>query len=71
MLTVLFGIGILVWTVFLLDGLIGLRKIDSLEKEPSIEDGPQLSVIVAARNEEKQLKDSILSQLTQSYGNVE
>lgn len=71
MLIVLFSIGIVVWTVFLLDGLIGLRKIDSLEKESSLEDGPQLSVIVAARNEEKQIKDSILSQLKQSYENVE
>lgn len=71
MLTVLFGIGILVWTVFLLDGLIGLRKIDSLEEESSMENGPRLSVIVAARNEEKQIMVSILSQLRQSYQNVE
>lgn len=71
MLTVLFGIGILVWTVFLLDGIIGLRKIDSLEKESSMENGPRLSVIVAARNEEKQIMVSILSQLKQSYRNVE
>jgi glycosyltransferase involved in cell wall biosynthesis len=71
MLTVLFSIGILVWTVFLLDGLIGLRKIDSLEKEESLEAGPLLSVIVAARNEENHIKASVLSQLEQTYRNIE
>lgn len=71
MLTVLFSIGIIVWTIFLLDGLFGLRKIDSLEKERSLDTGPLLSVIVAARNEEKQIKESILSQLQQTYENVE
>lgn len=70
-LTILFSIGILVWTVFLLDGLIGLRKIDSLEAEEDLENGPLLSVIVAARNEEHQIKTSILSQLAQTYTNVE
>ena len=71
MLTFLFSIGILVWLVFLLDGLIGIRKIDSLENEKSLDNGPLLSVIVAARNEERQIKSSILSQLEQSYKTVE
>ncbi|MCL6572113.1 MAG: glycosyltransferase family 2 protein [Bacillus sp. (in: Bacteria)] len=71
MLTILFSIGILVWTFFLLDGLIGLRKIDVLEKEEVLESGPLLSVVVAARNEEKQISPSILSQLEQTYSNVE
>lgn len=71
MLTILFSMGILVWTVFLIDGLIGLRKIDPLEAEESLEDGPLLSVIVAARNEAGQIKSSILSQLEQTYQNVE
>jgi glycosyltransferase involved in cell wall biosynthesis len=71
MLTILFSLGILVWMVFLLDGLIGLRKIDSLETEDGLENGPLLSVIVAARNEENQIKSSILSQLKQTYKNVE
>ena len=55
--------GILVWIVFLLDGLIGLRNIDALEAEKSLENGPLLSVIVAARNEENQINVSVLSQL--------
>jgi glycosyltransferase involved in cell wall biosynthesis len=71
MLTVLFSMGILVWTVFLIDGLIGLRKIDALEAEDRLENGPLLSVIVAARNEAGQIKSSILSQLEQTYKNVE
>jgi len=71
MLTILFSLGMLVWTIFLLDGLIGLRKIDPLEKEAGMEPGPLLSVVVAARNEEKQIEASILSQLEQTYKNVE
>ncbi|MEY2192368.1 Glycosyltransferase, catalytic subunit of cellulose synthase and poly-beta-1,6-N-acetylglucosamine synthase [Bacillus sp. OV166] len=71
MLTILFSLGMLVWTIFLLDGLIGLRKIDPLEKEEGMELGPLLSVVVAARNEEKQIEASILSQLEQTYKNVE
>lgn len=63
--------GILVWTVFLLDGLTGLRKIDALEAEDCLVNGPLLSVIVAARNEEYQIRDSIISQLAQTYRNVE
>lgn len=71
MLAVLFSMGILVWTVFLIDGFLGLRKIEALEAEKSLEDGPLLSVIVAARNEAGQIKSSILSQLEQTYKNVE
>ncbi|MBT2730840.1 glycosyltransferase [Bacillus sp. ISL-75] len=71
MLTIIFSLGMLVWTIFLLDGLIGLRKIDPLEKEEGMELGPLLSVVVAARNEEKQIEASILSQLEQTYKNVE
>jgi glycosyltransferase involved in cell wall biosynthesis len=71
MLTILFSLGILVWIVFLIDALIGFRQVDSLENEEGLETGPMLSVIVAARNEEKQIKASILSQLQQTYRNVE
>jgi cellulose synthase/poly-beta-1,6-N-acetylglucosamine synthase-like glycosyltransferase len=70
-LTVLFTIGILVWLVFLLDATLGLRRLDALESEDSMGNGPLLSVIVAARNEEKQIKASIQSQLTQSYEQIE
>nr|WP_263325816.1 glycosyltransferase family 2 protein [Neobacillus sp. Marseille-Q6967] len=71
MLAVLFTIGMIIWTVFLVDGIIGLRKIDSLETEEKLDHGPLLSVVIAARNEEKQIQSSILSQLQQSYTNVE
>jgi glycosyltransferase involved in cell wall biosynthesis len=71
MLTILFSLGILVWIVFLVDALMGLRHLDSLEIEENLQNGPLLSVIVAARNEEKQIKESILSQLKQTYKQVE
>ena len=71
MLTVLFSFGLVVWIVFLFDAVRGLRQLDSLEGEPNLENGPVLSVIVAARNEEKQIKASILSQLAQTYQQVE
>lgn len=71
MLTILFSLGILVWTIFLIDGLSGWRKIDPLENEDALELGPLLSVVIAARNEEKQIEASILSQLEQTYKNVE
>lgn len=71
MLTVLYSIGILAWIVFLVDALFGLRKLDALETEDSLGNGPLLSVIVAARNEEKQIRASIQSQLRQTYTHVE
>lgn len=70
-LTVLFALGILVWIIFLLDALLGFRKLDSLEKEEELKNGPLLSVIVAARHEERQIRSSITSQLKQTYINVE
>jgi cellulose synthase/poly-beta-1,6-N-acetylglucosamine synthase-like glycosyltransferase len=71
MLTVLFSLGLVVWTVFLIDAILGFRNLDSLEGEANLMDGPLLSVIVAARNEEKQIKASIQSQLKQTYQSIE
>jgi glycosyltransferase involved in cell wall biosynthesis len=71
MLTVLFLLGLVVWAIFILDAARGLHKLDSLEEEPNLSKGPILSVIVAARDEEKQIKASILSQLKQTYQQVE
>lgn len=71
MLTVLFSLGLVVWVVFLIDAIMGFRNLDSLEGEENLKDGPLLSVIVAARNEEKQIRASIQSQLKQTYGQVE
>ncbi|WML40461.1 glycosyltransferase family 2 protein [Neobacillus sp. OS1-2] len=70
-LIVLFTIGIFVWLVFLIDALLGFRNLDALEKEAELAPGPVLSVIIAARNEEKQIKASVLSQLKQTYQHVE
>ncbi|WP_066312563.1 glycosyltransferase family 2 protein [Bacillus sp. FJAT-29814] len=70
-LIILFTLGIIVWIVFVIDAAIGLRRIDSLQQEPGLSNGPLLSVIVAARNEENHLRASILSQLGQTYENVE
>ncbi|MCM3766466.1 glycosyltransferase family 2 protein [Neobacillus niacini] len=70
-LIILFTLGIIVWIVFVIDAAIGLRRIDSLQQEPVLSNGPLLSVIVAARNEENHLRASILSQLGQTYENVE
>ncbi len=71
LLIILFSLGIIVWIVFLIDAIIGVQNLDALEREESLETGPLLSVIVAARNEEKQLRSSILSQLRQSYKKAE
>jgi cellulose synthase/poly-beta-1,6-N-acetylglucosamine synthase-like glycosyltransferase len=71
MLTVLFSLGLAVWAVFLIDAIIGFRNLDSLEGEENLKDGQLLSVIVAARNEEKQIRASIQSQLQQTYQKVE
>lgn len=71
MLVILLSISLLIWLVFIIDAAIGLRKLDCLEQEDGLENGPLLSVIVAARNEEKQISASINSQLRQSYRNVE
>lgn len=71
MISILLLLSLIIWIVFMIDAVIGLRNLDQLEREPCLKQGPMLSVIVAARNEEKQIKQSILSQLDQSYQNVE
>ncbi|WP_026573378.1 glycosyltransferase [Bacillus sp. UNC438CL73TsuS30] len=71
MLTTILSLGIVVWIAFILDAWAGLRKLDFLENETGLVDGELLTVIVAARNEEQQIKLSIQSQLQQTYENVE
>lgn len=71
MISILLLLSLLIWIVFMTDAVIGLRNIDQLEKEQCLEQGPLLSVIVAARNEEQHIQQSILSQLNQTYRNVE
>ncbi|WP_240390598.1 glycosyltransferase [Bacillus sp. Y1] len=67
----LLTISIVVWLLIFVDAKIGLKRIDRLENEPASQDGPLVSIIVAARNEEKGVKESLQSQFSQSYGHLE
>ncbi len=71
MVSSLLAISIVVWLLIFIDAKIGLQRIDRLENEPVSQDGPLVSIIVAARNEEKGVKESLQSQFTQSYGHLE
>ncbi|WP_059171047.1 glycosyltransferase family 2 protein [Bacillus sp. FJAT-27445] len=71
MLTFLLSLSLFIWIVFLIDAMIGFKTLDRLETEPPLRDGPLLSVVVAAKNEEGHIKKSVLSQLRQTYLNVE
>ncbi|MCM3599681.1 glycosyltransferase family 2 protein [Robertmurraya korlensis] len=67
----LLAISIVVWILIFIDAKIGLHRIDFLENEPASQEGPLVSIIVAARNEEKGIKESLQSQFLQSYGHLE
>jgi glycosyltransferase involved in cell wall biosynthesis len=71
MILILLSLTLIIWIAFTIDAAIGFRTIDSLEKADGAEFGPKLSVIVAARNEEKHIQLSVKSQLVQTYKNVE
>lgn len=71
MLIFLLSLSLLIWIVFLIDAMIGFKTLDLLEDEPPLRDGPLLSVVVAAKNEEAHIRESVLSQLRQTYRNVE
>lgn len=71
MLLILLSITLIIWAAATIDAAIGFRKLDTLEKAQSLDNGPSLSVIVAARNEEEHLGTSLLTQLSQNYENVE
>lgn len=70
-ISLLLATSLVVWISILIDAYIGLKRIDRLEKENSLRDGPLVSIIIAARNEEKGLKTSLLSQFSQLYQNIE
>ncbi|WP_102274660.1 glycosyltransferase [Cytobacillus massiliigabonensis] len=71
MLTALLALSLFVWLAILFDASAGFRKLDRLEDEGEQINGPLLSIIVAARNEEENIKSSIISQLKQNYRNIE
>ena len=71
MVSSLLAISIVVWLLIFIDAKLGLHRIDRLENEPVAQDGPLVSIIVAARNEEIGLKESLQSQFSQSYGHLE
>ncbi|HAQ06861.1 MAG TPA: glycosyl transferase, partial [Bacillus bacterium] len=71
MLFILLTLTLIIWMTATIDAAIGFRKLGSLEKARGTETGPLLSVIVAARNEADRIKQSIQSQLGQTYKEVE
>jgi cellulose synthase/poly-beta-1,6-N-acetylglucosamine synthase-like glycosyltransferase len=71
MLLILLSITLIIWIAATIDAAIGFRKLDALEKVQGMAKGPSLSVIVAARNEEENIRSSLQSQLSQTYEYVE
>lgn len=65
----------LFWFAVWLDARQGMTKITKLEnvqeEARSNNNGPLLSIIVAAKDEEKHIKASLLSQFQQTYSNIE
>ncbi|MGD6789126.1 glycosyltransferase [Sutcliffiella horikoshii] len=65
----------LFWFAVWLDAKIGMSKITKIEdvqENTSLHSrGPLLSVIVAAKDEEKHIEASLLSQFQQTYSNIE
>ncbi len=70
-LVILLTLTLLIWIAATIDAWIGFRKLDSLENAKKGDREPLLSVIVAARNEEEHIAQSIRSQLAQTYKNTE
>ncbi|UQX54494.1 glycosyltransferase family 2 protein [Cytobacillus pseudoceanisediminis] len=71
MLTILLSASLLVWIAVLIDAVLGLKSLDRLEDSNTMTDGPLLSIITAARNEEARLEESLKTQLQQSYKRIE
>jgi cellulose synthase/poly-beta-1,6-N-acetylglucosamine synthase-like glycosyltransferase len=71
MLIILLSASLLVWIAVLIDASLGLKSLDRLEDSDTMTEGPLLSVITAARNEEARLAESLETQLQQSYKRIE
>lgn len=71
MLIILLSASLLVWIAVLIDAVLGLKSLDRLEDSDTMTEGPLLSVITAARNEEAKLTESLETQLRQSYKRIE
>jgi cellulose synthase/poly-beta-1,6-N-acetylglucosamine synthase-like glycosyltransferase len=70
-LVILLSLTLVIWILATIDAMIGFRKLESLEKAEAVVRGPLLSVIVAARNEEEHILQSVRTQLKQTYKNTE
>ncbi|MDZ5471103.1 glycosyltransferase family 2 protein (plasmid) [Bacillus sp. 31A1R] len=70
-LTILLSLSLLIWIAALIDAIIGFNNLNRLEEEEPSQQGPKLSIIVAARNEEKSIEHSIKSQFLQKYEPIE
>ena len=72
MMLVLAIVTCIFWLIVFLDATIGMRKIVRIESvQPKVAKGPLISIIVAAKDEELHINESILSQLEQTYENIE
>ncbi|TFI47928.1 glycosyltransferase family 2 protein, partial [Diaphorobacter sp. DS2] len=71
MLIILLSASLLVWIAVLIDAVLGLKSLDRLEDSNTMTEGPLLSVITAARDEEAKLAESLETQLRQSYKRIE
>ncbi len=71
MLALLLSLILIVWAAVFIDASFGFKRLDRLEDSGSISDGPLLTVVAAARNEEAHLEESLKSQLNQSYKSIE
>jgi cellulose synthase/poly-beta-1,6-N-acetylglucosamine synthase-like glycosyltransferase len=67
------SLGSLVWLALSFQWLRGIRKIPVLEDVPEtdpVDHNPALSIIMAARDEEQSVNESVVSMLAQDYSGM-
>ena len=70
-LEILLIVTIVFWCIAAIDTYIGLKwRINSLNQQVTSPHDDLVSIIVAAKNEEKQIKNSLLSQFHQTYEKI-